>query len=456
MDQTIEAHALAEPVANSLRLSVLTGDEAGLTVTLPTSRGMIGRAEQAELRLSDASVSRFHAEVFATVGGVGVRDMESANGTRYAGALVREAVVPSGAHLLIGSTQVLVELHEPLAEETERAPAFGQLRGKSPGMQRLFGLMRRLARTDLSVLIEGATGSGKELAARALHDLGPRSEYPFQVLDCTAIPPTLAESMLFGHEAGSFTGAQRRQGGIFENAEGGTVFLDEIGELSLDLQPKLLRVLAQREVVRLGASKPTLVNVRVVAATWRDLRGMVNRGTFREDLYFRLAQARVEIPPLDARREDISLLVYHFLQSLPDEVLAARQIDKEALEHLLSRSYPGNVRELKTTVERAALMADGPTIRMADLAFEHLLLGHQREIVKGPSDAGQAHAEGTLVPYKEARRGLLDDFERDYLQRLMARCKDNLAQASERAGVERHYLRKLLHKHGLRERKEQG
>jgi len=449
LDKTIEAQTLARPAAQGLRCSVVTGPDAGLNATLSVAKAIIGRAEQAELRLTDASASRFHVELSAVAGGVAVRDLDSANGTRYAGALLQQGVVPSGARLTVGGSDIVVELDQALAEDSDPTPAFGQLRGKSQGMLQLFGLFRRLVKTELSVLLEGPTGSGKELAARALHDLGPRADGPFQVLDCTAIPHSLAESILFGHEIGAFTGAQRRQGGIFESAEGGTVFLDEIGELALDLQPKLLRVLSQREVVRLGASKPTPVNVRVVAATWRDLRAMVNRGTFREDLYFRLAQARVEIPPLDSRRDDIPLLVYHFLQSLPASAQAARQIDREALEHLIARSYPGNVRELKTVLERAALMADGPTVKLADLAFEHLLIGYQRA---GSGD--DTVLDAPLVPYKEARRGLLDDFEHDYLKRLMTRCKDNLAQAAERAGVERHYLRKLLHKHGLRERKE--
>ncbi len=453
LDKTMEARTLAEPAPQSLRLSVLSGPDAGLTVSVPHAKAMIGRAEQAELRLTDPSASRFHVELAATVGGIAVRDLDSANGTRYAGALLRDGVVPGGSRLTVGATEFLVELDRPLTEDTDPTPAFGQLRGKGSSMLRLFGLLRRLARTDLSVLLEGPTGSGKELAASALHEFGARAAAPFRILDCTAIPRTLAESVLFGHELGSFTGALRRQEGIFESAQGGTVFLDEVGELPLDLQPKLLRVLSQREVVRVGATKAIPLDVRVVAATWRDLRAMVNKGTFREDLYFRLAQARVEIPALEAHREDIPLLVYHFLQSLPPSAQAARQIDREALEQLMGRSYPGNVRELKATVERAALMADGPTVRLADLTFERLLTGHQKDapLERG---LGDSEDEASLVPYKEARRSLLDDFEHDYLQRLMTRCRENLARAADRAGVERHYLRKLLHKHGLRERKE--
>ncbi len=457
LDKTIEARTLAEPAPQGLRLTVLGGPEAGLAIAVPLAKAIVGRAEQAELRLSDPSVSRFHAELWATTGGIGVRDLDSVNGTRYAGALLREGVVPSGSRVSVGETHLLVELDRPIAEDTDPTPAFGQLRGKSASMLRLFGLLRRLVRTDLSVLLEGPTGSGKELAARALHDLGARASAPFRTLDCTAIPPSLAESMLFGHEPGSFTGALRRQEGIFESAGGGTVLLDEIGELPLDLQPKLLRVLSQREVVRVGANKPIPVDVRVVAATWRDLRSMVNKGSFREDLYFRLAQARVEMPALDAHREDIPLLIYHFLQGLPPGAQAARQIEREALEQMSARPYPGNVRELKATVERAALMADGPVVRLADLAFERLLTGHLKDAPAQRGELGSgpdSEEEAALAPYKEARRSLLDDFEHDYLKRLMVRCRDNLAQAAERAGVERHYLRKLLHKHGLRERKE--
>jgi DNA-binding NtrC family response regulator len=442
-DATIEARRLVEPIPNGLLLTVMQGPDAGLSRAFAQPLVTIGRAEACDLRLADPTVSRFQVELSPATGGVRVRDLESVNGTRYEGGLIERGLVPSGAILSLGGTLIQVAVHDQLAPESDLTPAFGELRGKTPSMLSLFVTLRRIARTELSVLIDGPTGSGKELAARAIHEASARSHGPFQVLDCTAIPATLAESVLFGHEPGSFTGAQRRQAGLFESADGGTVFLDEIGELSADLQPKLLRVLSQREVVRVGSSRPLPIDVRVLSATWRDVRTMVNRGRFREDLYYRLAQAHVTIPDLDDRREDIPTLVYHFLQSLPAGAQAAKAIDREALEQLAARSYPGNVRELKNTVERAAYMAEGNTIRAPDLAFERILTEGRERVSAEPI------ADGDVVPFKDAKRGILDDFEREYLRKLMDRCRENLSQAALRAGVERHYLRKLLRKHGL-------
>jgi DNA-binding NtrC family response regulator len=252
--------------------------------------------------------------------------------------------------------------------------------------------------------------------------------------------------MLFGHEKGAFTGATERRIGVFEAAEGGTVFLDEVGELPLDLQPRLLRVLERREVVRVGTNMPRPVNVRVLSATWRDLRTMINRGSFREDLYYRLAQARVVLPPLRERPEDISILARHFLDRLSTDTRRVRDIDPYALEELAVREYGGNVRELKSTIERAALVAEGDVITPADLAFERLLMGERDR----PQSLPAPPMDAPLGRLREARRSVVDEFEKGYLQRLMTRFADNISRAAAAAGVERHYLRGLLRKHGLR------
>jgi DNA-binding NtrC family response regulator len=250
--------------------------------------------------------------------------------------------------------------------------------------------------------------------------------------------------VLFGHTTGAFTGAVEPRTGVFEAANGGTVFLDEVGDLPLDLQPKLLRVLENRQVTRLGENKPRSISVRVLSATWRDLRRMVNQGQFRDDLYYRLAQTRLVLPSLVDRREDIDLLVAEFLRRLPRDAVCARAISREALAELGKRDYPGNVRELKNIVERAAYMTDGQVIRPQDLAFERML--DRRREPRGDEvsedDAG----------FKGAKRTAVDDFEHDYLQRLMARTDGNIAMAAGRAGIERHYLRSLLKKHGLHTR----
>lgn len=400
----------------------------------------LGRSRVADLTIDDFTVSEFHVELTGDSEGIELRDLESWNGTFFEGARISRAVVPRGSIVSLGESAIRVDI----ASEPEPArpvrDSFRALMGRSTVMRELFALLERLAPTDLAVFIEGPTGSGKELVARALHDDSPRAGRPFVVLDCTALPANLAESVLFGHATGAFTGAVDQRMGVFEAADGGTVFLDEVGELPLDLQPKLLRVLEQRQVTRLGENRPRPVSVRVVSATWRDLRRMVNQGQFRDDLYYRLAQTRVVLPSLAERREDIELLAAEFLRRLPRNAPCARSLSREALSELGARDYPGNVRELKNTVERAAYMCDGPVIRPQDLAFERMLeRGRDQQL-----DAGDEVPE-----FKGAKRTAVDDFERDYLERLMAKTNGNIAMAAGLAGIERHYLRSLLKKHGL-------
>ena len=455
--RTIQADRLRGPTIRGVHVSVLAGPDAGQDHVFAMHRAIVGRSAGCDFRLSDQTVSSFHVEICAAEerGGILVNDLSSRNGTLYAGARLDKAVVPSGATLEVGSTILRVELDAAFTTEVADLPAFGELRGRNVTMRELFSTLARLARTDLSILVEGQTGTGKELAARAVHDASNYAQGPFVVLDCTAIPNTLAESVLFGHERGAFTGASERRVGVFEAAEGGTIFLDEVGELPLELQPKLLRVLERREVVRVGSTTPRPVQVRVISATWRDLRTMINQGKFREDLYYRLAQARTVIPPMRERPEDIPLLVYHFLQRLPAGQ-GARQISPEALAELQRREYAGNVRELKSTVERAAMMAEGAVITNADLAFERMLSG---ERARAPSPASAPPAQGPasvpnandpIAPFKEAKRTLIDEFEKDYLSRLLQRTGNNLSRAAALAGIERHYLRDLFRKHGLR------
>jgi len=455
--RTVVADRKGRVGGNSVRITVTAGPDVGASAVVSQRRVIIGRAQGADFRLTDPQVSAFHCEVSAVEHGMQVQDLNSRNGTTYSGARLDRAVIPPGRTLEVGESLLRLDSDQAFDTPIQDLPAFGELRGRSVYMRELFSALARLARTELSVLIEGATGTGKELAARAAHDASPRAAGPFVVLDCTAIPATLAESVLFGHERGAFTGASERRIGIFEAAEGGTVFIDEVGELPLELQPKLLRVLERREVVRVGSTSPRPINVRVICATWRDLRAMINQSKFREDLYYRIAQARVSLIPLRERPEDISLLVYHFLQKLPAHLPGARQISAEALEDLTRREYPGNVRELKSVVERAAMMAEDETITPADLAFERILVGEreratgaglQASVTIPPPPPGAA--PGPLTPFKEAKRTLIDEFERDYLQRLLARTNGNLSRAAAIAGIERHYLRDLFRKHGLR------
>lgn len=447
---TVAAVRETRAPAGGIRISVVSGPDAGLRSDLVLSRAIVGRAKGADLTLADAKVSAFHLELSATPAGVEVRDLQSKNGSYYQGARLDRGAVVSGALLTIGDTTLRIELETGKESEDPELLRFGSLRGASAVMFRLFGLLSRLARTELSILIEGPTGVGKELAARGLHAESPHAEGPFVVLDCTAIPATLAESVLFGHDKGAFTGATEGRPGVFEAAGEGTIFLDEVGELPLELQAKLLRVLEQREVVRVGSVKPRPIGARVVCATWRDLRERVNTGHFREDLYYRLTQARVVIPPLRERPDDIPVLIEHFLGRLPGNVPCAHSIDDSALSELLARDYPGNVRELRNVIERAAMTAESDTITPSDLAFERLLSGESQRASVPPAPSVGSADSAALVPFKDAKRTLIEDFERSYLSRLLERSGNNLSKASSLARIERHYLRDLLKKHGLR------
>jgi DNA-binding NtrC family response regulator len=391
-------------------------------------------------------VSSFHAELRATSEGVRVVDLQSRNGSWYAGARVRDVTLPTGATLQVGATLLRVELASVSGAAPTQTSSFGALVGEAPATREALDALARLGRTDLSVLVQGETGTGKELAARGLHDCAPWSQGPFVVLDCASVPPTLAESLLFGHERGAFTGAHEARAGLFEQAHGGTIFLDEVGELPTELQPKLLRVLERREVLRVGGARPLPVRVRVVAATWRDLRVMVNQGSFREDLYYRLAQARVTLPPLRERRGDIPLLVQRFLAGIDRATPCARALLPDALDELCRRDYPGNVRELRSTVERAAKLAAGPVITPADLAFERMIGGASPKPPRAPTAVG----DGPVEPFKVAKQSVVEEFERDYLARLLAKTSHNLSRAAALAGVERNHLRDLCRKHGLR------
>src|SRR6478752_530385 len=345
-----------------VRLKVLKGPDKGMTVTLVEDEILIGGADSAQLRLTDPTVSRNHCVIRMTAKGPLLRDLASTNGSRIDGVEVREAYVPRGATLELGHTQVRFD---PLDESVELPLAdserFGRLWGRSTPMRRLFALAGRVAASDVTVLIEGETGTGKDALAEAIHQASPRTAGPLIVVDCGAIPPNLFESELFGHERGAFTGADRARAGAFEEADGGTLFLDEIGELPLPLQPKLLRVLEARELRRIGAAQPRKIDVRVIAATNRDLREEVNRGTFRQDLYFRLEVMRLRVPPLRERPDDIPVLVEHF-RSLAKPGAAAPPFSEETMRSFVAHPWPGNVRELRNAVERLTVLDDVPFV----------------------------------------------------------------------------------------------
>lgn len=317
---------------------------------------------------------------------------------------------------------------------------FGELYGQSKAMRAAFDLLGRAAPTDLAIVLLGETGTGKELAARVLHAESTRASGPFVVVDCGAIAATLIESELFGHERAAFTGAEKQRRGAFETAHRGTVFLDEIGELPLELQPKLLRVLERREVQRLGASRPTSVDVRIVCATHRDLASMVNEGTFREDLFFRLAEMVITLPPLRERRDDIPLLAGVILKDLADNGGPAASISDACMGLLTEHDWPGNVRQLRNVLRRAAVMSEDGTIQNVELG------------ATTTSSTPTSALIDESLPLKEARDAWNGALEREYLERVLSRCGDDLDRAAAEAGMHRKSLERLLRRHGLRTR----
>jgi DNA-binding NtrC family response regulator len=425
VDQTLRHGATSFPV-RTIHVEVLEGPDAGLRVTADALT--VGTAEGSTLRLTDPSVSRFHLELQATTNGVRLIDHGSTNGT-FAGAVrIERATLPPGSTVKLGATTLRLG-DAPLAEvEVHGDNALGGVIGCSPVMRRLMAQVTKAAASDVSVLVNGESGTGKELVARALHDLGPRAKGPLITVDCGSIAPTLIASELFGHEKGAFTGADRAHVGAFEAANGGTIFLDEIGELSPAIQATLLGVLERRKVRKLGSRTETAIDVRVVSATHRDLRAEVNAGTFRLDLFYRLAVVTVTIAPLRDRPEDIPLLVEHFLRDAGFDGPVASLISPPAIAALQKLHFAGNVRELRNLIEAAVAMNEPPD-------------------VAGPvAPRGAQLATDLARPYKEARAQLLDHFETQYLDALMERAGGNVSQAARLAKMTRSHLSELLAK----------
>jgi len=394
---------------------------------------VIGSHPDCELVVDDPYVSRRHCQLSLTERGVLVKDLGSRNGTLIGPVRVVEALLPADAELVLGQARVTVtSAGEAVRVPLAPAPRFGEALGHSPVMRALFERLRRAAATDDSVLLLGESGTGKELLARAVHDASPRKDGPFVVLDCGAVAPSLIESELFGHEKGAFSGAHAARRGILESANGGTVFLDEIGELPLDLQPRLLRALESRQVRPVGANGWRPLDVRVVAATHRDVRARIAAGELREDLFYRLAVVEARVPPLRERPEDIPLLVEHLLaQRSPPTPLDA--LPPNALELLKAHRWPGNVRELRNTLARLVL-------------FQTL----GEPAAPAPPEAGPAQRGPLALPFHEAREAVLEDFERRYASEHLRTHEGNVSAAARTMGVSRQFLHKLIARYGLR------
>jgi DNA-binding NtrC family response regulator len=328
-----------------------------------------------------------------------------------------------------------------LLEQVERHFGFENLIGSGPAMRRVFATLQKVAETDLTVLVRGESGTGKELVAQALHQRSTRRQRPFVAVNCAAINRELVESELFGHEKGAFTGADARRQGRFESADGGTIFLDEIGDMPLETQAKVLRVLQERCFERVGGTRAIQVDVRVVAATHRNLEEEVRRGRFREDLYYRLRVVEIELPPLRERREDLPALAQRFLERVTERLgLEKKRLGESALAKLGRHAWPGNVRELQNALERAAVLAPGPVIEEADLP----LAGGAAE----PPAAGPADAD--VSSFAEAKRRAVEGFERAYLLAALRRSGGNVSRAAESIGMVRQSLQQKIRELGLR------
>jgi len=342
-------------------LVVTEGPDEGKRIALGRGVMAVGRSAQGDLVLSDKTVSNLHLEIEYGSMGVHIRDMGSTNGSRVDGRLVQSQTVDIGSEIQVGKTILKIFLEE---ETVPVAPAaLGRLIGQSPKMGEVYQLIRKGAKSDVAVLIQGETGCGKELVASEVHRLSLRAKGPFITVDCSAIPKDLIESELFGHEKGAFTSAVAQRKGAFELADGGTIFLDEIGELPLEMQPKLLRVLEEKQFKRIGSGEVLRSDFRVIAATNRWLDREVLKGHFRQDLFFRLYVLPIFLPPLRERQEDIPMLIAHFLKG------KAVQVPPAVMDQLTVHPWPGNVRELRNVMERGVVMMEGNTLRPEDLLF---------------------------------------------------------------------------------------
>lgn len=449
------------PTARQLRkakLVVVDGADQGQEFVIEKSRVYVGRAGVNDITLSDQSISSSHFELRAEEDGFLLRDMGSTNGTMISGCRVREIFLAPNVTFQAGNTTLkLVPGGEvvdiPLSDEDH----FGGVIGRSVAMREIFAILKKIAPSELTCLIDGDTGTGKERVARAIHDRSRRKNKPYVVLDCSSIPRDLMESYVFGHEKGAFTGAVSQRVGAFEQAHGGTLFLDEIGELPIDLQPKLLRVLENAEFKRVGGNRVIRTDCRVLAATNRDLRQMVNEGTFREDLYFRLSIVNLNLPPLRGRTEDIVPLAEHFLETFaqqrPD--LDPMRLSLDALDALGQYAWPGNVRELRNVVIRAANLATGPVIAREDLHLRGFSIGAssapEPPPASTPTSDGVCSFEIDLeVEFKEAKQAVVESFEEAYLEELFELHEGNISRASRAAGLTRYHLRELLKKYDLK------
>jgi len=442
-DRTTEA-IVVQPLVRQVgrfRVQVISGPDAGIEKISESAEFFIGLAPGNQLMLTDKTVSRHHCSIRATDDGFLLQDLGSRNGTILGGYRISGAYLTSNCQIKVGqSTLEFVTLPEAIVEPLAERGRQGRVLGESAAMRQIFALLPRIAASDSTILLEGETGTGKGLLAELIHERSARANGPFVVIDCGSIPQSLIEAELFGYVKGAFTGAQTSRAGAFEGAAGGTIFLDEIGELPLDMQPKLLRALEERVVRRIGSLEPVRLDVRIIAATNRDLRYEVNRGTFRADLFFRLNTVRIRLPSLRERREDIPVLVHHFYQQFARE--GDPPLPAEMLSHFANQPWPGNVRELRSAVERAVLMGDPSTWfdaqRLAEESADYC-----------PQSTPEVGSESDATSFRAAKERAIARWERSYIEALVKKNEGNLSKAARAARMDRNYLRELIRRHGI-------
>ena len=435
------ANTLSPPLRASLVVRVADGPDAGRHLSIDDAqphRLFVGRSPASDLQLQDPLVSRRHLAFEIIDGAVRVSDVESTNGTTVNGLTLGSVFVRGGESIRVGETTLLVEVAGSSAPPLCADGAFGRVIGTSREMRRLYPLCRKLADSSVPVLIEGETGTGKEVLAESLHEMGPRRERPFVVFDCTSVAPTLLESELFGHERGAFTGATGSREGVFEQANGGTLLIDEIGDLDLSLQSKLLRAVERQEIRRVGGSRTIRFDVRILSATRRDLDREVQAGRFRDDLFHRLTVARIELPPLRRRKGDLPLLTRTIIRQLEGTEVS---FTPELMARWDGYAWPGNVRELRNAVARRLALGE--------------LADGEIEAVGPPSSPRTPEAERAVgdavdrvlaldLAIGDARQLIVDEFERRYLDRVLAAHRGNVTQAAEASGIARRHFHRLI------------
>ncbi len=431
------------------QIVILDGPAKGRKLDLNKPVIRLGKREGNDLVLEEKTVSRNHVEILQSEDSYLLRDLDSTNGTYINDIRVKEAYLTPGDIIRLGNARVeFIAFDEKVQIEPSTRQEFGPMIGRSRKMRQIFGILEKISPTNATVIIEGETGTGKELVARAIHENSTRKNKPFVVFDCSAVAENLIESELFGHVKGSFTGAVATRKGAFEEANGGTIFLDEIGELTLELQPKLLRALEQREVKKVGSNDSVSIDVRVVCATNRNLRKEVSENRFREDLYYRLSVVKIYLPPLRERPDDIPFLIERFLANgkfnqKPGGELHVSRVEDDALKALMRYQWPGNVRELVNILERIVPMVDGNAIKAQHVSFVF------QEMERDDDDATERMSVDMSLPFKEAKQKIVENFEKDYLAALLRRNNYNISKTAREAGIDRKHIRNLLKKYGI-------